>query len=124
MQLPHLIGAKSAAQDGVMMFDPAAGVPVFSQGGVWVPVAVFAPGRAESGIAASGSVVFDEAFTSAPVVVAQPTAKGAQTYIARVAEVSNVTTTGFDVRLTEISTAYGEFVKTVSGNVAWLAVGA
>lgn len=123
MQLPHLIGTKSAAQDGVMMFDPAAGVPVFSQDGVWVPVAVFAPGRAESGIAASGSVVFDEAFTSAPVVVAQPTDKGAQTYIARVAEVSNVTTTGFDVRLTEISTAYGEFVKTVSGNVAWLAAG-
>ena len=36
MQLPHLIGTKSAAQDGVMMFDPAAGVPVVSVGGVWV----------------------------------------------------------------------------------------
>lgn len=122
MQLSHLIGTQSAAKDGVMMFDPVAGVPVFSQSGVWVPLAVFEAGRSESGVSPAGNVVFAEAFSAPPVVLAQVVGAGAAD-VAMVAEVSNVTATAFDVRITRITTAYGQFISQVPGDVAWLAVG-
>lgn len=39
LQLPHRItGTEKALEDGLMMYDPVAGEPVFSKGGQWCKV--------------------------------------------------------------------------------------
>lgn len=119
-QLPN-----SLATDGLMMYDPSEGSPVFSRGGQWHPVA--SGQSTESGVAevtdttATQVFEFDEPYASAPVVVGAASKLGIDNGFALCYRIVNVSPTGFSVRLHTISPT--GTVTPTTGTLNWIAMG-
>lgn len=119
------VGVERAAADGIIMFDPTTGEPVYAEGGAWLPFWDKALGTAlQTGTAAitaaTETVTFPTAFSAPPVVVVTPVGIGADNETVN-AEVDNVTAAGFDVRLTMVDSAFSAPVRPVSGTINWMA---
>lgn len=115
----------SLAVDGLMMYDPALGTPVFSRGGAWQPMA--SGQSSESGVAevtnttATQVFEFAEPYASAPVVVGAASKLGIDNGFALCYRIVDASPTGFRVRMHTISPT--GVVTPTTGTLNWIAMG-